>query len=98
MQAEHYERTRQQQVDIGLLAPEEAQQSADQVLASLLLHHALHQPCHMHHSCWLPAYGPFIQLIVLGVFLPQVVAECMGNLYNDLFATKLLSLSPVYAL
>ncbi len=31
MQAEHYDRTRQQQVDIGLLAPEEAQPSAEQV-------------------------------------------------------------------
>lgn len=41
MQAEHYDRTRQQQVDIGLLAPEEAeaQQPADQVnLVSLPLY------------------------------------------------------------
>ncbi|KAL0044427.1 hypothetical protein WJX82_005915 [Trebouxia sp. C0006] len=30
LQAEHYDRTRQQQVDIGLLAPEEAQASAEQ--------------------------------------------------------------------
>ena len=35
MQAEHYDRTRQQQVDIGLLAPEEAQASAEQVLLIL---------------------------------------------------------------
>lgn len=31
LQAEHYDRTRQQQIDIGLLAPEEAQASAEQV-------------------------------------------------------------------
>ena len=31
IQAEHYDRTRQQQVDIGLLAAEEAQASAGQV-------------------------------------------------------------------
>lgn len=31
VQAEHYDRTRQQQIDIGLLAPEEAQASAEQV-------------------------------------------------------------------
>lgn len=31
LQAEHYDRTCQQQIDIGLLAPEEAQASAEQV-------------------------------------------------------------------
>ena len=37
MQAEHYDRTRQQQIDIGLLAPEEAQESTEQVLSILCL-------------------------------------------------------------
>ena len=32
VQAEHYNRSRQQQIDVGLLAPEEAQASIDQVL------------------------------------------------------------------
>lgn len=31
MQAEQYDRTRQQQIDVGLLAPEEAQVSVEQV-------------------------------------------------------------------
>ena len=35
MQANHYDRTRQQQIDIGLLAPEQAQASAEQVLSVL---------------------------------------------------------------
>ena len=50
LQAEHYNRTRQQQVDIGLLAPEEAQAPAQQVTVTLLTCCCYHM--HLIHG-WL---------------------------------------------
>ena len=48
MQAEQYDRTRQQQVDVGLLAPEEAQVSVEQV--TNWIQHDVHANCTQMHS------------------------------------------------
>ena len=72
MQAEHYDRTHQQQIDIGLLAPEEAQAAAKQVLfvqCSL-------KACPAENSPMLNrAVLPHIKVILLGQ-MSYMLASC----------------------